>query len=95
MTSHHQSTDTRASGFTFNETYKPPESLEVEALLPVSYSVWDLLEREKPPSVNSHQTRGITTGSEAFDEILGGSGIPLSGITEVCGLPGIGKTQLA
>ena len=36
--------------------------------------------------------RYIITFSEQLDSILGG-GVPLSKITEICGAPGIGKTQ--
>ena len=37
--------------------------------------------------------QNITTFSEHVDEILGG-GVPLGKITEFCGAPGIGKTQM-
>ena len=35
----------------------------------------------------------IITFSESLDEMLGG-GIPLRKITEFCGAPGVGKTQM-
>ena len=35
----------------------------------------------------------IVTFSEKIDEMLGG-GVPLCKITEFCGAPGIGKTQM-
>jgi RAD51-like protein 2 len=36
---------------------------------------------------------GIVTFCGAWDRMLG-SGVPLGKLTEVCGPPGIGKTQL-
>jgi len=37
----------------------------------------------------------ITTSSPAIDSLFGGAnGIPPGKITEICGLPGSGKTQL-
>nr|8GJ8_A Chain A, RAD51C [Alvinella pompejana] len=36
----------------------------------------------------------IVTFSEQLDQILGG-GVPLTKITEICGAPGVGKTQLS
>lgn len=38
--------------------------------------------------------RGITSCNEQLDEMLGG-GVPLGQLTEFCGVPGIGKTQLS
>ena len=35
----------------------------------------------------------VTTFSSALDDILDG-GVPLGSVTEICGVPGIGKTQL-
>ena len=46
----------------------------------------DLLQEE-------HGLQAIVTFSEALDELLGG-GVPLTKITEFCGAPGIGKTQM-
>ncbi|XP_032947784.1 DNA repair protein RAD51 homolog 3 isoform X1 [Rhinolophus ferrumequinum] len=46
----------------------------------------DLLERE-------HTQSYIITFCSALDNILGG-GVPLTKITEICGAPGVGKTQL-
>ena len=37
---------------------------------------------------------GITTMSAELNNLLNGNGIPLGKITEFCGVPGIGKTQL-
>ena len=37
--------------------------------------------------------RPIITFCKAIDEMLGG-GIQAGGITEVCGVPGVGKTQV-
>ncbi|XP_074641737.1 DNA repair protein RAD51 homolog 3-like isoform X2 [Tubulanus polymorphus] len=42
---------------------------------------------------DERQTQCIVTFSEAIDSILGG-GIPLTKITEICGAPGVGKTQM-
>lgn len=39
------------------------------------------------------ELRNIVTFSSLLDEALGG-GLPLGKITELCGVPGIGKTQL-
>ena len=39
------------------------------------------------------ETPGILTFSEKIDRALGG-GIQLGRLTEVCGIPGVGKTQL-
>ncbi|RHZ79069.1 hypothetical protein Glove_152g20 [Diversispora epigaea] len=36
----------------------------------------------------------ITTFSHGLDNLLGGKGVPLGQITEFCGVPGVGKTQL-
>jgi predicted ATP-dependent serine protease len=38
-------------------------------------------------------SRGIVTFCEKVDRMLGG-GIPARAITEFCGVPGVGKTQL-
>lgn len=53
----------------------------------------------KPVSALSLMSEGdghaaIVTFSQAIDEMLGG-GVPLSKITEVCGVPGVGKTQMS
>ncbi|RUS33942.1 hypothetical protein BC938DRAFT_483185 [Jimgerdemannia flammicorona] len=52
-----------------------------------TFSAAESLERER-------QRRGISTSSTALDDLLGGSGVPVCKITEFCGEPGIGKTQL-
>lgn len=52
-----------------------------------TFSAAESLERER-------QRRGISTSSASIDDLLGGSGIPVCKITEFCGEPGIGKTQL-
>ncbi|KAG0468487.1 hypothetical protein HPP92_017815 [Vanilla planifolia] len=49
-------------------------------------SAWEMLEEEKILNY-------ISTGCEDFDDILGG-GISCKEVTEVGGVPGIGKTQL-
>ena len=36
----------------------------------------------------------ITTFCEALDTLMGGTGIPNGKVTEICGIAGIGKTQL-
>ncbi|XP_072909262.1 DNA repair protein RAD51 homolog 3 [Hemitrygon akajei] len=41
-----------------------------------------------------HAQGSIITFSSALDEILGG-GVPVAKVTEICGAPGIGKTQLS
>jgi RAD51-like protein 2 len=56
--------------------------------LPFGVSAWDLLEAAR------RRTAWIPTFSQSVDELLGG-GIPVGTVTEVCGLPGAGKTQLA
>ena len=38
--------------------------------------------------------KGLTTMSSALDDLLGGSGMPVGRATEICGAPGVGKTQL-
>lgn len=50
------------------------------------YTALELLERE-------HTQGFIITFCSALDDILGG-GIPLMKMTEICGVPGVGKTQL-
>ena len=54
---------------------------------PIVYSAAELLEREI-------KTTGISTSSVTIDRLMG-HGIPPNRITEICGLPGTGKTQLA
>lgn len=51
-----------------------------------SLTALELLQKEE-------ELRSIVTFSSQLDECLGG-GIPVGKITEVCGVPGIGKTQL-
>ena len=46
----------------------------------------DLLEKEKNQG-------SIVTFCEELDEMLGG-GVPVGKITELCGVPGVGKTQI-
>ena len=55
--------------------------------VPQSMSSLELFWREQESS-------GIPTGSREIDEMLG-AGIPLCKMTELCGVPGIGKSQLA
>ena len=63
-----------------SETYpQKPSHMSVSAL--------DLLESES-------SRVSISTGSRELDGLLGGSGLEGGRITEFCGLPGIGKTQL-
>ena len=51
-----------------------------------SQSAWELLQQEQSlPS--------IVTFCAKLDEVLGG-GIALRKVTEICGAPGIGKTQM-
>jgi RAD51-like protein 2 len=58
-----------------------------ESKSPIILSAAELFERE-------HQAPRLSTSSLAIDELLG-NGIPFNKITEFCGLPGTGKTQLA
>ncbi|KAI2493435.1 RAD51-like protein [Fragilaria crotonensis] len=44
--------------------------------------------------LQSQSTRSIVTFSKSLDEMLGG-GVSIGEVTEICGLPGAGKTQLA
>ncbi|XP_063152276.1 DNA repair protein RAD51 homolog 3 isoform X2 [Candoia aspera] len=61
---------------------KPSEEPETSR----KYTALELLEKE--------QTQGfIITFCSALDDILGG-GVQLTKITEICGVPGVGKTQL-
>ncbi|TPX71167.1 hypothetical protein SpCBS45565_g01351 [Spizellomyces sp. 'palustris'] len=53
----------------------------------VSISALEALARER-------RRLSISTFSKAFDSMLGGSGVPTGRVTEVCGAPGMGKTQL-
>lgn len=53
----------------------------------VSISALEALARERRRS-------SITTSCSAFDEMLGGAGVPAGRVTEICGAPGMGKTQL-
>lgn len=48
-------------------------------------SALELLQRE-------NSSTGIMTFCEEVDDMLGG-GVPLAKITELCGSPGVGKTQ--
>lgn len=54
--------------------------------LPHSVSSLELFWREQEES-------GIPTGCRELDEMLG-AGVPLGKMTEICGVPGIGKSQL-
>jgi RAD51-like protein 2 len=58
-----------------------------DTIYPVTCSAAELLEKE-------HKVEWISTSSSALDHLLGG-GIPLNKVTELCGFPGTGKTQLA
>lgn len=49
-------------------------------------TAWDLIN-------DSQLQQPIVTFSERLDELFGG-GIPIGKLTEFCGAPGIGKTQL-
>ncbi|KAI8915265.1 RAD51-like protein c-like protein [Powellomyces hirtus] len=53
----------------------------------VSVSALTALTRERQRSF-------VTTSCKAFDEMLGGSGVPAGRVTEICGAPGMGKTQI-
>lgn len=58
---------------------------KMQSTLPQGQSALELLKVEQTLSF-------IVTFSAKVDEMLGG-GIPLGKITELCGAPGIGKTQ--
>ncbi|KAJ3287005.1 DNA repair protein rad51c [Borealophlyctis nickersoniae] len=50
-------------------------------------SALQALERERRRS-------NVTTFSRALDDLFGGAGVPAGRVTELCGPPGIGKTQI-
>ncbi|XP_040277877.1 DNA repair protein RAD51 homolog 3 isoform X2 [Bufo bufo] len=52
----------------------------------LKHTALELLEQEQAQA-------SIITFCSALDEVLGG-GVPLSKVTEICGPPGVGKTQL-
>lgn len=54
--------------------------------IPGSKNAYDLLQQEQ-------SARNIVTFCEQLDDMLGG-GVPVGKITEFCGAPGIGKTQI-
>lgn len=54
---------------------------------PASLTALELLQKEQ------EDQRSIVTFSAQLDEALGG-GVPLGKTTEICGVPGVGKTQL-
>ncbi|KAL9981947.1 hypothetical protein ACROYT_G010715 [Oculina patagonica] len=54
--------------------------------IPGSKNAYDLLQQEQ-------SSGSIVTFCEKFDDMLGG-GVPVGKITEFCGAPGIGKTQI-
>lgn len=73
----------------------PEEALDILTTVRVSDSkanvgqtrtALDLLRQED-------SSRGVITFSEELDEMLGG-GVPLCKVTEFCGAPGVGKTQV-
>ncbi|XP_072446098.1 DNA repair protein RAD51 homolog 3 [Chiloscyllium punctatum] len=68
---------------------RPGEESQLSARLPSArkYTALELLEQE-------HAQGSIITFCSALDEVLGG-GVPVGKIVEVCGAPGIGKTQLS
>lgn len=50
-------------------------------------TVFDILQEQ-------HRRGQITTFCRSLDDMLGG-GVPVASITEICGAPGVGKTQLS
>jgi RAD51-like protein 2 len=54
--------------------------------LPVSRSALELLEQEQ-------SLPNIVTFCSRLDQVLGG-GVALRQVTEICGAPGVGKTQM-
>ena len=61
--------------------------LPTNKLVPQSVSSLELFWREQGQE-------GVPTGCTEMDEMLG-DGVPLGKMTEICGVPGIGKSQLA
>lgn len=55
--------------------------------MPASLTALELLQKEE------EEQRSIVTFSSQLDGALGG-GLPIGKTTEICGTPGIGKTQL-
>lgn len=43
--------------------------------------------------INKHDKKSLSTLCEEIDQLLG-DGIPIAQLTEFCGVPGIGKTQM-
>ncbi|KAJ6843199.1 DNA repair protein RAD51-like protein 3 [Iris pallida] len=80
-TSVNQSPSTSASDLAQDEDH-----LECPASDNCAQTAWDMLSEE-------HSLKHITTGCEDLDAILGG-GIHCKEVTEIGGVPGIGKTQL-
>ncbi|KAI9096932.1 RAD51C protein [Phlyctochytrium arcticum] len=62
----------------------------IAKLKPVPFTSTSALE-----ALTRERTRhAISTSSQALDELLGGEGVPAGRVTEICGLPGLGKTQI-
>ena len=83
-------------------TYFPETGLSQDVCqnLLVEIQQYDPRQRKKSRLVSAtslyrleQDTPGIVTFSEQIDRVLGG-GIQLGRLTEICGVPGIGKTQL-
>ncbi|KAG2388640.1 hypothetical protein C9374_000079 [Naegleria lovaniensis] len=72
-----------------NNTSAMLPSSSTSGLLSQHLSTLALLERECDP------TRCIKTFCKDLDDALGGYGVRTGVITDICGVPGIGKTQIA
>eukprot|EP01041_Mallomonas_annulata_P013143 gene13143-27795_t len=82
-----------------------PLDLSQELSIPVEDALSIILTAQSSTKINVSQTakdlilqtdssnRSIITFSRAVDTMLGG-GVPLGQVTEICGMPGCGKTQI-
>jgi RAD51-like protein 2 len=75
-------------GFSKNDVADLNETLNLYQTSTKPLTLYDLL-KEQEQRKHLH----LSTLSKSFDEILGG-GIPLGKITEICGVAGVGKTQI-
>ena len=76
----------------------PQEALEILKLVKEEGAGGDSAKQSKTRTAldmlhDEQLQQSIITFSEQLDEMLGG-GVPLTKITEFCGAPGIGKTQI-
>ncbi|KAI9599267.1 P-loop containing nucleoside triphosphate hydrolase protein [Syncephalis fuscata] len=88
---YHEGHITTRMGVSENELLQIQEylrSLEQKVRIKWWYNALEMLQHEEEPN---HR---ITTGIHQLDSLLGGGGIPCGQLVEICGEPGIGKTQL-